>query len=373
MVVVIIFGAGIGLFIQKNNQIVYGCDGKTDTEKLQCWEDLTRATLKKQGIEKAFDLIATMHDKDAGFAGTCHAMVHIIGQVAYHQFRSTGEVQLSEKNAFCAFGFYHGFMETLIARKGTIEDARVFCQYVDRTLGEITPGAKYGCYHGIGHGSTDVHNPVYFGNERALVAPALANCEAFSQNSHQLKLCATGVFDSIALAYYNNGENGLVINKDDPLWLCREQPDRYKESCYLDMMPAMIWLGEHALEKAGPILIAHAEKQYLRTAMQSLAENSVRFIIHKKPVTDSLAYCRSLDTHMHLACVGGLGNGVMQFSPPGKEYDQALVFCMDELLTGEEKDVCMKKILAYAKDRYGKQTYADICTTVKEEYKTYCN
>lgn len=348
------------------------CENVSESGKTQCWEDLTRQVLKENGIAPALDLIAYLYEKDPSFAEPCHAMVHIIGQAAYSQFRATGQVDLSEKNAFCAFGFYHGFMEMLIARKGTIVEAQQFCRYVDEKLGRVTPAAKFGCYHGIGHGSTDIHNPKYAGDERALIKPALANCEEFAADAEMLKLCVTGIFDSVALAYYNNGENGFVMKKNDPLWLCREQPARYKEACYLDMMPAIIWLGDHDLTKAGPILLAHGEKEYLPTAIRALAENSVRFIIHKKPVDMYLPYCRSLDGQYGSVCVSGLGVGLMQFGPPGKEYEEALVFCGSENLTSQEQDACMRELWTYIRQRYDTRTVTNICRGTDDRYKKYC-
>lgn len=377
---VVAVGLGIFFFVSKGkapspSQLSsWGktCEGTSDTGKVACWEDLTREVVKKEGIAPAFDLISYLYEKNPEFAEPCHAMVHIIGQVAYSQFRATGTVDLSEKNAFCAFGFYHGFMEMLVARKGTIAEAREFCQYVDTKLGDITPGAKLGCYHGIGHGSTDIHNPQYFGNERAVIAPALANCEAFATDSEMLKLCVTGIFDSVALAYYNNGENGFVMKKDDPLWLCREQPERYKESCYLDMMPAMIWLGEYDLTRAGPMVLAHAERSYRKIALRALAENSVRFVIHKKPVEDYLSYCRSLEAGESLACVSGLGVGIMQFGPPGVEYKDAIAFCVSDRLNTDEQDSCMKDVLQYVSQRYDRKKSASICRAVDAQFEGYC-
>jgi len=363
----------VAFFVVRHNRtnLFYQCEKSGKISKVSCWEDLTRTIVKKEGISRAFDFIAYAYDQDSEFAQPCHAMVHIIGQAAYIQFRSTGSVELSQKTASCAFGFYHGFMETLVARKGTIEEARDFCEYVDETLKEITPNAKYSCYHGIGHGSTDVHSPTYYGNEQAIVSQALVNCEAFAQDDHQLKLCATGIFDSISIAYYNNGQNGLVMKKDDPLWLCHAQPQKYKEACYRDMMPAVIWMGEHDLVKAAPIVFTHAEETYKEFALKILAENSIRFIMNKTPATIYVPFCRG--TAYHMSCIEGLASGVMQFGPPDREYEGALSFCRESILTLEEKKMCMEETLGYTKARYGKKKVADICAVVEEEYKTYCN
>lgn len=359
--------------VRDRESLASRCQQSTESvSKMQCWEDVVRESLKQSGVDDALRLIGDIYAKDGEFAQSCHAMVHIVGQSAYSQFKSSGKVPLSEQAASCAFGFYHGFMEMLIARKGAIEEARSFCAYVDKTLADITPNAKFGCYHGIGHGATDVHNPKYFGDERALIVPALATCEAFAQDRDQIKLCATGVFDSISIAYYNNGENGLIMKKEDPLWLCHEQPEKYKESCYLDMMPAVLWQGQQDLVKSAPIIFAHVEPQYQELALKTLADNSVRFIINKKPVTMYVPFCRTLPLKFQGPCVEGLAAGVMQFGPPGNEYEGALAFCREEEMSRPERDTCMKTVLDYSKGRYSKQKVASICSAAEEEYKKYC-
>lgn len=357
----------------RQDRLMSRCDGTIVTPaKTQCWEDVVRESLKTGGIEGAFRYITAAYTRYPDFAKTCHEMVHIVGQAAYSQFKTGKSVPLSERAAICSFGFYHGFMEMLVARKGTISEAQAFCEYVDQTLGTVTPGARLGCFHGIGHGATDVHNPAYFGNERALVASALPTCEAFARDGEQLKLCVTGIFDSISLAYYNDGENGLVMKKDDPLWLCHEQPDKYKEPCYLDMMPAVIWMGGHDLTRATPIVLTHAEDKYKEISIKTLAENSVRFIMHKKPATAYVSHCRALGDRFALHCIRGLGSGVMQFGPPGREHEGALAFCRDQLLNWREQDACMEEVLSYVRIRYGKQVVRRICGDMEEAYRRYC-
>jgi hypothetical protein len=349
------------------------CQKQGEISKKQCWEKEVRNFIKTYGIDDSLELLSRIYSTDSQFAGTCHAMTHIIGQTAYFQFRSKGSIPLSDKTAYCSFGFYHGFMETLIARKGTVDEARKFCDKLETTLAKRVPDIRYGCYHGIGHGATDVHNPKYFGNERALIKPALTICESFARNEEQLRMCATGIFDSISIAYYNKGDNGLVMKKDDPLWLCHEQPDKYKTSCYLDMMPAISWMGDQDLNKSLPIAVTHVEAAYKVTAVRSLAEDSVRFIIHTKPTTDYLPTCRTLsDTPVYTACIQGLSAGVMQFGKPAEEYKEALAFCAMPQLTTDEKGICFRTVLSNSYARYAKEMADRICRSVPAEYQEPC-
>lgn len=337
------------------------------TEKKYCWQETLATIIREEGLDKAFTFLDYLYRNDATLAAPCHELSHQIGRTAYELFTRDKVFAISVKTAYCSFGFYHGFMEMLIARGGSVATARDFCRFVDNQLGKVTPNARFACYHGIGHGMVDIHNPQYKGDERALIREPLALCEQFAQDGEQRKLCATGVFDSISIAYYNQ-QNGLIMRKDDPLWLCREQLEKFKEACYLDMMPAMLWLGNYDLNTAAPLVSRFTEERYREIAIQAVADGSIRFIMNKKEPTIYLSICRSLGSRLHLSCIGGLGSGIMQFGAPDIEYVRALEFCRSDALTKEERSVCVASVISYARGRYSHEKFQSICAQVDTDY-----
>lgn len=371
----------IGVFIliallaknyRSSNRLEDRCDQVADENKTKCWQDLVTEVLNKKGLDGAFDLVSDIYAREPAFRASCHDYVHLIGKKAYVLFSQEKDFKVNEKTAFCAFGFYHGFMENLVSDRGDLTLAREFCREVDQQLQEKSPSAVLSCYHGIGHGWTNVHDQALWGNERAMVSPALALCEKVAEDRHQLKICATGVFDSISIGYYNEAY-GLKIKKEDPLWLCREQKERFKESCYRDMMPAIIWLGGYDLEKS-LYYMRFVEELYLEVSVEGLAENSVRFILaENKNPQDYVSVCRRLKSPSQaISCIRGLGSGIMQFGPPEKEYIEALRFCAEAGLNEGEKDACFQKVLAYVKSRYSNEKSQEICLNVEGRYRNYC-
>lgn len=348
------------------------CAKLSDGEQKQCWQDVIIATLQEKGLNAAFDLMASLHEAQPTFRGACHDITHKLGTAAYVQFAAGNDFKMSEKSAFCSFGFYHGFMETLVRSGKDLNTARAFCAYVDKQLSQDAPHAVFSCYHGIGHGLTDLHNKSEWGDERAMTKPALALCKKISENKEQLLLCGTGVFDAISLAYYNRAY-GMVMKKDDPLWLCREQPDEFKESCYRDTMPAILWLGKSTLAGAAPYVEKFAPDPYAVIAIQSLATNSVRFTIQGNIMKPDVSSCRKLGRLLHIPCIKGLAQGVMEFGTPGVEYKEALDFCASSAVLSEEREPCIKSVLSYSSTRYSQKKFAKICTTVGEAYKHFCS
>lgn len=347
------------------------CEQLSDDKRLVCYKREVARIIRTDGIEEAIDAAAALYERDPGFANPCHDVMHAIGRTAYDIFVEKGRIDLSKKTAYCAFGFYHGFVETLLAKGRSIEQAREFCQFVDKTLGRETPNARLACYHGIGHGSTDTHTPELFGNEEEMARRALVRCEEFAETDEQRKQCATGVFDSISIGYYNQ-ENGLVMRRDDPLWLCHAQPNVYKEACYLDTMPAVLWLGGYILASAAPIVVRHVELSFQAIAIETLAENSVRFTINKADPVDSLTVCRNLRGDLVLPCIQGLGAGFMQFGKPEVEYEGAFSFCTSPELTAEEQDACISWVFSYIKQRYAPEKVREICKSIDVRYQVHC-
>lgn len=347
------------------------CTDPSNGNRTTCFKKALTQTVGTYGVDAAFEGIAALYDEDSSFGGLCHDFTHLLGQQAYKEFQTDHALRVSTKTAYCAFGFYHGFMETLLSSGGSIEEARKLCALVRDQLGDEAPNAVLACYHGVGHGSVDSHNPTNWGNERALIAPALALCRQFAKEREQLKLCGTGVFDSLALEYYNY-ENNFSMRKDDPLWICREQEEVFTEACYMDMMPAMLWMGNYDLAEAAPLVARYAEEGYRALAIKELANGSIRQIVGKKDPVSYLAVCRKLSADLTLPCVAGLGAGVMQFGRLDMEYADGLAFCGRDELVPAEKDACFASVFSYVQGRYSQKKASRICDESPSEYQKYC-
>lgn len=348
------------------------CDNLQVTEKKQCWTGVVERLIRKNDIPAALDALAAFYAKDPAMSETCHGLTHAIGQKAYELFAAHKTFDVNANMSYCSYGFFHGFMEALVKDKFDIQKAQNFCDFIGKELATESPDAKYACFHGIGHGWTNVHDQRFYGNERAMVQPALALCEKVAIDKESLLRCTTGVFDSISVSYYNQ-LYGLKLNKDDPLWLCKEQEEKYKEACYRDMMPAILWLGKYDLATSLPYVEHLKDAQYTGPAVETLASDSIRYVIAApNGVEKNLEVCKGKPSQIRRSCVEGIINGMMEFGIPEKAHVAALAFCMRNDLLPTEKELCYRSTLTYVRNRYSAQQADVICMSVDKQYTKYC-
>lgn len=342
------------------------CQGENQHSP-QCWQELVENTFREKGLGAAYDLFMKLYDAEPDFAQSCHDISHTLGKSAYATYSEGKEFILEPKASYCSFGFYHGLMEALVGTEGDPKKANEFCAYVDEQLSAERPGSKFACYHGVGHGWASYHedNP----EEWNIVNSSLPFCEEFAKTKQQLLLCATGVFDTIAIFYYNPSY-GLKMNKEDPLWLCREQSkDIYKEACYREIITAVLWLADYDVSKAVGMVEEFVEDEYVSIALRDIVDASTRFVMNTPKLFDTLSVCRSLKGSLHLVCIEGFLRGVMQFGVPETEYIKALELCGDPVFFEDERQTCFAAVLNYSGALYSRKKVQTVCRAVEEQYR----
>ena len=348
--------------------------GNDDCKRLHnnvyCWQEELTATLEKSGIDATFDRVARLYDTDSNFSLYCHSVTHNIGIAAYPYFLEDKDSVLTPKASACGNGFYHGFMEALLSANLDPEEASEFCAYIDEKLTAQAPDAALQCYHGIGHGAMDM--AIIYGssvdNEKALIGPALKLCEGAADTKAQLYRCASGVFNGIA-NFYVTGEYGLSINKEDPLWLCHDQPQVYKRSCYGNMNSAIYWYSGNNFSEAMHYVEGIEDRDEAISAIKYLS--GLASIYEGQNTADIIDNCRLIQEHLRLPCIEGFVQGFLEHGTPGREYKDALDFCRSDLLSQEEKDACFRYALNLG-GWYPREKVEEICETVEEEYKKLC-
>lgn len=358
---------------EKHSANVSDCAGVEPKSQQRCWEESLVARAKKDGFSAAFALFAKQYDTDPLFRRQCHDYVHALGKTAHRFFAEGRDIAFAPEMRYCSFGFYHGFMQVLASESGDFARAREFCMYIKAHSASTTPSAFKSCFHGIGHGWATIHegDDVAGKDELAWVNPALDLCDKVGDTDEELTLCRTGVFDSLAIDYYNEGY-GFSMRKDDPLWICHREPERFKKSCYMEMTTAILWLGGQDLGRSAAIALEHIERGYLTIAVKKLAENSVRFLQNRTTYAPSVAVCRSLAASYRIPCLTGLAEGYVQFGPPGKEYADGFAFCRSNVLATEEKQPCFESVISYARHLYPAETLAAICAEIAPQYRSGC-
>ena len=349
--------------------LLSACD--SSSSPTQCWYDGVEAILKIKGVDVAFEAIARLYDTEPSFAQACHSFTHRVGEVAYEKFIANEQFAVSPKTSYCGYGFYHGFMEALLARSHNFDEARKFCNYVDHKLAAVSPDAGLQCYHGIGHGSVNDHDPRDRGNERALVTPALALCEKVSATMLERYRCASGVFNGLAV-FYTNGDYGLALKKDDPLWICREQKKEYREACYGNMNVALLWFTHQDFSQAARFIETIDEDDEAVKAIRYLAAPFGAAHQQQDSHTSEINLCRSLQPRLRLSCLQGFAFGMLEHGPPGNEYIKPMQLCGSRELHNTEQNACFDYLFSYLGIWYPKEKAEQICATAASSRSETC-
>ena len=199
-----------------------------------------------------------------------------------------------------------------------------------------------------------------------MIGPALQICENASETPEQLYRCASGIFNGIA-NFYITGDYGLSSNKEDPLWICHEQQDKYKEPCYGNMNSILFWLGGNHFSQAAYYVESIGEENQEISAIKYLAGLGALYEGSEYAVED----CRSLKKHLRLPCIEGFVQGFLEHGEPGFEYQEAFSFCRSPTMTHQEKETCFRYALNLG-GWYSREKVQEICAGVDAEYRKFC-
>ena len=339
----------------------------------QCWQSEIDATLNEKGLDAAFDLVARLYENEAEFGSFCHGNTDELGEKAYGLFVKHRDFKLTPKTAYCGYGFYHGFMEALIADSHDFAEARAFCDYAEKQLAAYTKNAIGACYHGIGHGAMDGGDPRDWGNEDALTESALALCDQVSVIPDNYHRCASGVYNALVLAYGQKQYN-LTMPKD-PFTPCRKNMrDEYKIACYEQMNSSVMIVSGHDFRKAAEYPSKVLEDIFATKAIYSLAESAAAASnISNRGPDDVIEICQSLQTRLMQPCLSGFATGLIEHGPPGKEHEASLKFCQNMLMHPNFQRGCLQQSLVFLRVLFPEEQVMQFCRenltiSYKEEF-----
>ena len=342
------------------------CDNLDLIAKKQCYEETVEQTLKKNGIEASFDLVDYLYQKDADFASDCHSYIHLVGEKAYQLFSQGKHLKLSSKASSCGYGFYHGFMETLLLAGEDLKKAEQFCEWAEKEVGGKND-VKGACFHGIGHGLTENHDKKEWLNEQELVNNPLIICEQVSADESMINRCASGVFNVLAIKY---NSAALPLNKQNPLGFCKTQTKPYfKKPCYEEMNTMLISISKNNLVLAANYL-KNLEDEYAKSAMRSLA-GVIGMGYKEASFFPHIETCRKLEEQFHLPCIRGFVGGLIEGQPPGTQEVGAMNFCSSGL-SDEEKTNCYQEALRLLSLYLTLERYQNVCKNLDQKYQRYC-
>ncbi|MBI3577182.1 hypothetical protein HY086_04050 [Candidatus Gottesmanbacteria bacterium] len=335
------------------------CSGAKLSDK-SCWENLFKKTLRTNGVDGALDLLAYAYDTTKAVGdSTCHDLTHFIGREAYKIFASGKSFPVSAKTAYCNYGFYHGVIEAMVGAKKPLTDAKKFCDYVDSAISKEAPEALLQCYHGIGHGAANNHDPRTWGSEQAMIAPALAICDQVSQSREERWRCASGVFHGLGRFYREHLYN-LVMRTGDPFWFCTTQlRDEYKETCYRELVQSLGLVTDGTPKAIVSAINTIGEDVYAKEAMRAWG-------------VPNYAFCTGVPQRLRSPCIESIARQRIQAGKPGSEVESGIQFCQETVLSTDEKTACFDFVF-YWNSRWNVPEKAmKLCDTVTSTFKSEC-
>jgi len=341
-------------------------------QKEQCLNDLIERA-GKENIDAGLDMLAQVYTRDQEFANSCHGTTHTLGEFAYDDFKNETNFSLSPKTAYCGFGFFHGFMEALLAEGGDIGEARRFCDWADGDLHDATAGVSVACYHGIGHGIVDGSDTATWGDVDAFIAPGLKLCDTLGDNLEHKTRCASGVFNSLGGAFFEP-KYRLPLDNSDPYAICRTQKLEYqKKACY-DQMNSYVVPSTQSFAEALALAATTPEKEYRQLTVTTVAALAAKqTLASNSDAARDLGACLRLETGLRVTCANGFANGLIEFGLPGDEFTIPLAACAE---AGDLAKSCFDGVARAAYDRVDRATQERVCLamrTVDERFGRMCD
>ncbi len=340
----------------------------------ECFAEHINGVLADRGLEAALNEMSRLYETNPAFADWCHASAHTLGEAAYRIFAREGTMPLLDKASYCGFGFYHGFMETMLQESGDVAAAKRFCAEAARSLSGGAGNVEGACYHGIGHGAVDGADPRDWEDPKKLIAPGLALCERVDPTEPHFFRCASGAFDSLALLYINNAY-GLRLAVADLYGVCASwKESRIRTPCLSEMnLPVFRQTGSDFTKSI--ILVERIENRIdSRLAMEGISR--VLGVTMRDFSTDAFASivnaCHGARSDLVDPCITGIPTGILERLTVGNEYRIALRFCSQASLTEDERIGCVRAVFATAKSVYAPEKYQNVCPTIDEKYRPYC-
>lgn len=366
----LLFGMLGYLFYYQKNNVDIKC--LNISNKYNCWKDALDKTLDKQGLSASFEVLAKLYDSEPNFISVCHTITHELGAQSYRMYSSNQGIKMTPNAAYCGYGFYHGFMEALLKTTGDTKQAQDFCEYADKQLSVYSTKTIVACYHGIGHGTTEIGEINSFEEMQKLIEPGLKICRALSGSSDQIKQCGTGVFNSLAIALSQSPY--ALNNLKNPYEICLSQKDDFKGACYEQMNTRASALSKGNIENAIKFVISIPDKKYSMIAMAQLIPAMISNRVGQNTNFDNeIKVCIDLPEYLVESCINGLVGGIMEFGKPDYEYIEANKLCESFKENEVGKSLCYKYVISNSHMLYSKGKIKEVCGLIDEKYRTNCN
>jgi len=356
---------------ETNSLTLEYCAGLDLSRKQSCWDQLLTTVLKEKGVQEAFIFFTKLYNTDPEVPKACHEWGHALGKAAYAEYKETGNLVLTPETSYCGYGYYHSFIAELVKDTGDFDEVLKFCSKVENTLNGTLSSVHSNCVHGVGHGTTAwlLENPENWDKFQKTADEGTSICEKVYSEENDLEDCYDGVYNELHLDLFND-KYGMsfskFMEKNDPFWLCQEQKDRHKQSCYfefvgifwkifdMDLMSAIQYVVKNTddLEHNGPKVIS------------KIVADWIQFDIVNDSYERNIEACRAIPAFLLDSCIQGIANGFIQHGDPLNLHGKAFKFCRADYLTSDERSSCFMHFMGMLRWYYTKEKFIEVCNTL---------
>lgn len=332
-----------------------------------CWNS-TIDTALERGVTPALSQLETFSKTFPDFIQVCHSHAHRIGEQAYQEFREGAALSVSSAMQLCDFGFYHGFMTEFLAESRDAKQMGVFCT---RMEGEEEEGnrsySRNACYHGIGHGSIERHDPEEWGDPKAVLQQTLALCRAAAESDQDYEKCAGGAYNGMSYGTYGK----QVLDKRDPFKICRTlTEEEVPTECYGNLAAVVFNLTEHlTLQEAIDLARSYGDNPHMSRAIATFAAMSAR---QPDSQEASMQACNALPESLAYHCLWGYVNGLIQAEVPDAREESAYSLCSSALVPEMLRQTCFEAAFSQLADFWSREKIEGSCTLTPKEGRNAC-
>lgn len=188
-----------------------------------CYQQRYEDLVNNFGINAAFTDLKDEYEKNEFVKAQCHQMTHVIGRAAATLYSDVSST-FKQGDNFCWSGYYHGAMETIVARTGPdqiVEEVNTSSDELDEQ--QKYSFDRYNLVHGLGHG--------FMGTQKNELFESLETCDTLN-DEWERGSCYSGVFMENVMTQYNPSNPSKYLKADQPLYPCTDVEDKYKTECY---------------------------------------------------------------------------------------------------------------------------------------------
>lgn len=346
--------------------------------KAGCYAAEVASLIETKGLDAAFAAFSKFYETDQVFRENCHDVMHIFGSKAYAVFQKTNEPVIRPETSYCAFGFYHGFIEEMFAEKGfsQLADGKAYCDLVGKT--KDLPGGAQGartaaaaCYHGMGHASFDTIDGKLWGNDAAMVSYALSQCKRIASNDEQYRQCGSGVFNSLANAYSARSYD-LAFNDVEPLKICSDQEKVQQVGCYKEIVLGQIRHQKLDFPSALSFIYRVPDAAIGAESLFGYIDDYIRYNRGNLSVADIPKLCLAQKGELYQkACIQGSISAFVGGGQPGREYEKPLELC-SLIPSGTLHTYCVTFSFDILSTHYPIEKIRELCSSLPESDRQAC-